>query len=248
MECLIIAAGLGSRLAGLTESKPLLPLMGKPLLGHVMAQAAAGGVTGFVVVLGHRAEAVRAAAEEQARQLNRPVRFALSPDHHRPNGLSVLAAAELLAGPYLLTMCDHLIEPAAYQRLAAYPVSAGQAVLAVDRQLDNPLVDLDDVTRVATLDGRITAISKHLEPFDAFDMGLFKADPGLFLALQAVAEAGAEPSLSAGMMALTADGSARVADLSGLAWLDVDDPRMVDHAQRLLEAGAPFVTGSAPRD
>jgi molybdenum cofactor cytidylyltransferase len=55
---LILAAGGSSRLG---QPKQLLPLGGRPLLQHVIDAAAAAGLAGLVVVLGHDAEAVAAA-------------------------------------------------------------------------------------------------------------------------------------------------------------------------------------------
>jgi len=43
MHCLIIAAGHGSRLGGISSSKPLTPVAGVPLIEHVIRAAAAGG-------------------------------------------------------------------------------------------------------------------------------------------------------------------------------------------------------------
>jgi NDP-sugar pyrophosphorylase family protein len=45
MEALIIAAGFGSRLRDISESKPLTPVAGIPLLELGVRQAAAAGVS-----------------------------------------------------------------------------------------------------------------------------------------------------------------------------------------------------------
>ena len=53
MDALIIAAGYGSRLRDLSESKPLTPVAGKPLIELGVRQAMTAGVERVVVVTGH---------------------------------------------------------------------------------------------------------------------------------------------------------------------------------------------------
>ena len=79
-------------------------------------------------------------------------------DHREPNGVSVLAAAPVLAGePAVLAMCDHLVTPALYARLAATGTGGG-ATLGIDRRIGHPWVDPDDVTWVKTDGDAIVAI------------------------------------------------------------------------------------------
>ncbi|MBW1612904.1 MAG: NTP transferase domain-containing protein [Deltaproteobacteria bacterium] len=47
MKCLIIAAGRGSRLSGKGDSKPLIPLLGLPLIERVILTATNAGLTDF---------------------------------------------------------------------------------------------------------------------------------------------------------------------------------------------------------
>jgi choline kinase len=58
MRGIILAAGRGSRLGGLTEERPkcLVSLAGRPLLAWQRAALAAGGVDELAVVAGYRAE------------------------------------------------------------------------------------------------------------------------------------------------------------------------------------------------
>ncbi len=70
----VLAAGTSSRLAG--RLKQLLPLGGRPITQHVIDAALAAGLDDVVVVLGHKAEEVRAGLE-----LRPPARAVVNPDY-----------------------------------------------------------------------------------------------------------------------------------------------------------------------
>ena len=59
MKCLIIAAGKGSRLWQRGDSKPLIPLLGVPIIERVIRSAIAAGIDDFCVVTGYNGEKVR---------------------------------------------------------------------------------------------------------------------------------------------------------------------------------------------
>ena len=109
MNCLIIAAGHGSRLREVSASKPLTPVAGVPLIEHVIAPRRRAARPRFTVVTGHEAERVEAFLADRCRLPNRG-RCALA-DWDLPNGHSVLAGAEAIGGDHLLMMCDHLFDP-----------------------------------------------------------------------------------------------------------------------------------------
>jgi len=50
MKCLIIAAGKGSRLKKISDSKPLTPILGVPLIERVIRSAIKAGANDFYVV------------------------------------------------------------------------------------------------------------------------------------------------------------------------------------------------------
>lgn len=231
---MIIAAGQGTRLRERGESKPLVPVCGVPLIERVMRAAQDGGADGFVVVTGYLGPRVRAFLDEVAARTGAPVTHVINDDWEKPNGLSVLQARAALSAPFLLTMSDHLFDPAIPRRLARQPLANGEVILAVDKQLDNPLVDLDDVTRVDEKDGRIRKIGKHLDGYNAFDTGLFYASPALFDAIETSIATTGNASLSGGMRVLAAEGRARTCDVSGHFWLDVDDPAAATRAEAHL--------------
>lgn len=224
MDCLIIAAGEGSRLRSLAESKPLAEVAGRPLIEHVLRAAAEGGATAFTVVTGYRAQPLKAWLAGFAHSSGLAIRTVRNPDWNRPNGLSVLAAAEALEGEFLLTMSDHLFEPAIVADLLA---SEGAPLrLAIDRNCDSPLIDLDDATKVKLgEDGRIERIGKTIEPWDAIDTGLFRAGPELIAAIRESVARGGQGSLSEGVQQLADAGRALTLDSTGRWWMDVDDPR-----------------------
>src|SRR6187549_1606612 len=166
-SAILLAAGEGSRLRPATPFKPLCPVGGRPLLAHALHGLAEAGLARAVVVLGYGADEIEAHIVAQAWPL--AVETVRVEDYRLPNGTSVLAAEPHIAGgEALLAMCDHLVDPALYRRLARAG-SGGGARLGIDRRIGSDWVDLDDVTRVATAGERIVAIGKHLEPYDCFD-------------------------------------------------------------------------------
>ncbi len=237
MKCLILAAGKGSRLRQRADSKPLLKLLGVPLIERVIRNAAEAGIREFVVVTGHQEPQVREFLTGLARRLALPIHTAHNPEwQNSENGRSILAARHLLRQEesFLLTMADHLLEPALIGRvLDAAPPPAGGVLLAVDGEIANPLVDREDVTRVHRDDDRITAIGKGLEPFDGYDTGLFLCTPGLFGALERSAERG-DSSLSGAVARLAEESRAGAVATDGLFWCDVDDEAALGRAEEAL--------------
>lgn len=225
MNCLILAAGHGSRLRKIGPSKPLVEILGVPLIERVVRAAVAGGATGFHVVTGHWADGVEAFLADLSSRVDIPIAPVRLDDWDSPNGFSVLAGAERIAGDYLLLMADHLFDPDILRRLRQAPGTEG-VTLCVDRDLANPFVDLEDVTRVETgPQDSIVRIGKMLETYDAFDTGLFLATPALRVAIVEAIKSGRSGSLSDGVQRLADQGRASTMDVRGDWWADVDDER-----------------------
>lgn len=233
MKCLIIAAGQGGRLRDHGALKPLVPIRGMALIARVIDQGRRAGIDEFVVVSGYRGEDLRPALDALP-----DVRIAhvVNDDWRRGNGVSVLCAKPVLDAPFILAMCDHLLDPAILRALMAAPTDAGGATLAVDHDLHNAAVDLDDVTRVQCVDGRIRRIGKLIAEYNCFDTGVFLCTPGLFGAL-AESQAAGDESISGAMMVLAARDQAFGLPIDGRCWIDVDDAAAYRRAEALLDAG-----------
>ncbi len=236
MKCLIIAAGQGTRLRTVAQSKPLAQVDGVALIEHVARSALAGGASSFLVATGYEAERVEAFLPGLSDRLGAPVEAVRNPEWRRPNGLSVLAAADRLGGEFLLLMSDHLFDPAIARELLAGRRPEAALTLACDHRLDNVLVDADDVTKVALgADGRIARIGKKLATYQAFDTGIFLATPALFGAIRKSLASGGAGSLSEGVQVLADEGRADAFDIGDRWWIDVDD----EAAMRKAEASFP---------
>jgi len=241
MQCLIIAAGEGSRLRSRAASKPLAEIAGRPLIEHVIRRASAGGATRFLVVTGYRPEPIEAFLARLPQTEGIAIETVRNEDWRRPNGDSVLAAAPRLEPRFLLLMSDHLFDPAMLAALVAADAACA-LTLAVDRGIDNPLIDLDDATKVQTDEaGRIVRLGKTLADYDAIDTGLFRAGPALIEAIQHGIARGGQGSLSEGVQQLADVKEARALDVSGHWWLDVDDPRALALAEQALGAGKDLI-------
>lgn len=236
LDALIIAAGYGSRLRDVSESKPLTPVAGISLLELGVLQAKAAGVQRVVVVTGHEADQIEAFLPALSARAGIAVVAERITDWSTPNGHSVLAGAAVIDGDYLLMMSDHIFSAPILRDLAQQGRADRGVTLAIDRRTANPLVDPDDATWVETSDnGFIRAIGKSIAQYDAVDCGAFLATPELAVAIKAAIAQGKAGSLSEGMQQLADAGRAATFDIGTAWWLDVDDPR----AHGLAEAQAP---------
>jgi len=236
VKCLIIAAGRGWRLAGRAESKPLLEIAGRTLIDRVVRAGVGAGIRDFVVVTGYAGDGVERHLDGLARAEGVSIAAVRNDEWERENGLSVFRARDLAGDRFILSMCDHIFDPGILFDLSRQPIGDNETILAVDFGVGgNPYVDLDDVTRVRVEAGRIAAIGKGLADYNAYDTGLFLGTPALFRAL-GESQGHGDDTLSGGLKILAAAGKARVMDIGGRYWIDVDDEKALAKAEALLAA------------
>jgi len=230
-DAVVLMAGRGARL-GASAPKPLAQLFGRPLLAYTLDALARAGIKRVYAIVGFQKNLVIAGAKSLIPG-DLDVRFIENPEWQKQNGVSVLAAAQHIASPFLLTMSDHLFDQTIVD-LTLGNAAPDQLNLAVDRKIDS-IVDLDDATKVETRGDRIVAIGKQLEHYDAIDTGLFVCPPDIFTYLERVKRDG-DCSLSDGVRAMAEDGKARAIGIGDAWWQDVDTPQMFTAAERKLAA------------
>jgi len=233
-QCLILAAGNGSRIASVAGGvpKPLVPLCGVPLLEHVMASSREAGIERFVIVAGYRADLIRRWLIERPMD-GTSVTLIENSEYQKANGISALAAKAELNQPFLLLMSDHIFEPKTARALLQEALADDEVILAVDSKIDH-VFDLDDATKVQRSGNYIVGIGKDLSTFDALDTGMFLCNPSLFNRLETAKKRG-DCSLSDGMRKLAQDGKLRAFDIGDGHWQDVDSPQALAHAEKIFD-------------
>ncbi len=236
----ILAAGRGTRLGALTETRPkaLLPMGQTTLLRHQIDCIAATGfpLDHVLVMTGHGASQV----EEAIREF--PVASSLVDGYAGANNIVTLRegcsrAADRYSGAsrIVIVNSDVLAAPALFERILSAPSDCAAMVDA-----GKPLGAEEMKVRVDQ--GRILCFSKDLDPGDAngeyIGLSVF-AGPGLARLAAALDEL-----VSAGRIDLWyEDAFNRVAneapivalDTGGLPWIEIDDQRDYERAQRMFE-------------
>lgn len=233
-ECLILAAGNGSRIASLSGGapKPLVPLLGMPLLEHIMKSSQAAGINRFVIVVGYRADLIRSWFAGQP-QRDTSVTLIENREYHKANGVSALAAKAELRNPFLMLMADHIFEPRTAKALLEQPLAEDEVILAVDHNVDR-IFDLEDATKVRCEGNHIVDIGKNLVRYDALDTGMFLCSPALFGQLESAKKDG-NCSLSDGMRRLGHERKLRAFDVGDAHWQDVDTPEAFAYAESIFD-------------
>ena len=233
-QCLILAAGNGSRIASMSGGfpKPLVPLCGVPLLEHVMTSSHEAGIERFVIVAGYRADLIRRWLDKRPTD-SISVTLIENLEYHKANGVSALAAKTELYQPFLLLMSDHIFEPKTARALLRQPLADDEVILAVDHKIDR-VFDLDDATKVQCEGDLIVEIGKDLSRYNALDTGMFLCSPALFNRLES-AKTDGNCSLSDGMRKLAQDHKLRAFDTGDAHWQDVDSPEALAHAETIFD-------------
>lgn len=234
-DAVVLMAGTGSRLraCGQVLPKPLVPILGRPLISYISEALAAVGVRTLHAIVGANGDQL----VESLRPLL-PASLQLNPipnpDWQKQNGVSVLCAVGHVAEPFLLTMGDHLFDPGILP-LVLENSDSRSVNLAIDRKIDT-IFDIDDAMKVQTSGERVVTLGKKLETYDAIDTGIFLCPHELFDYLRDAQSRsrGSDCSLADGVRLMAADGKVRGIDLGPAWWQDVDTPEMLAHAEENL--------------
>jgi choline kinase/phosphoglycolate phosphatase-like HAD superfamily hydrolase len=234
MKCVIIAAGKGERISGRGPSKPLVRLLGVPLIERTIRTAASAGFDDFCVVTGHNGDTLKRFLDSLGDRMGVRITALENERWEEGNATSVLRAEEAVDGDFVLLMSDHVYDGEILKRLSEQPLDTGEVRLAVDYGLDsNDWVDVADVTKVLVNDGRIDDIGKDLSQYNAYDTGIFLCSPTLFSALRESLLHG-DTSLSGAVRILAEGGHVRPFNTEGRFWIDVDDTVALSKSRNML--------------
>ncbi len=235
MRCLILAAGRGTRLSEEGVPKPLLSLLGLPLIERTILTAQRAGLRDFVVVTGYAGERVQEFLSDLG--LRRDLNITVIQNDEwecKGNGVSVLKAEGFFDEKFILLMADHVFEEATLVDLMKEALADTEILLAADFNISkNQLIDADDVTKVSVKNGAISDIGKNIQGYNAFDTGMFLCSPAIFDAIQESSRSG-DTSLSGGVKVLSREGKAKVFNIEDRYWMDIDTPTDLKKAAKLL--------------
>ncbi|MBL8684263.1 MAG: histidinol-phosphate transaminase [Myxococcales bacterium] len=232
-RAVVLAAGRGSRLvADKGHPKPLEPVAGVALLVRILQTLASEGVREAVVVIGYEGAQIRRAIEAET-SLPLQVSFVENAQWEKSNGVSLLSAQDWIDGDCFLSMADHLFAPELLRRLQQAELPSGACALAVDYDIPR-CFDLDDATKVQVERGKIAAIAKDLERYNAIDTGVFRVGPALIEELRREVERRGDASLSDGVRALASRSMFFAVDGGEARWIDVDTPEAHARAEAMV--------------
>src|SRR5438094_3167662 len=163
-DAVILMAGSGSRLRGPDETflKPFVSVLGRPLICYAIDALVHVGIKKASFIVGYQS-ALMIEAVKQLIPSKIESCFIENCDWQKQNGVSVLAAANHMTSPFLLTMSDHLFDQSIVDLLLRNAV-LDELNLAIDRKLDS-IFDSNDAMKVQTRDDRIVEIGKDLATY-----------------------------------------------------------------------------------
>lgn len=240
-RAVILSAGQGKRLLPLTESRPkcLIELSGRTLLAWQLIRLEQAGIEEAVVVTGFRADAVE--TEIKRLGLKRmTVRLAYNPFYTVADNLaSCWIVRQEFDREVLLLNGDTLFGPGVAERLLDAPLA--DVTVTIDRKAS---YDADDM-KVLTEEGRLLAIGKTIEAYDAESIGFLRFSPAGAARFQAgVEQALQRPEglkrwyLSVIDELARGGVDVRVQSIEGLQWGEMDFPQDVENLTRLSRGWA----------
>ena len=264
-DVVILAAGYGSRLSNysngsaaagkvngtshneeLDKLKPLTEVGGTPLIFRTLHNMEYAGVQNAHIVIGYKGEVLRQKiADNYTGNLN--LNFMENEEFDLNNGVSLLKVRDTIDRPFILTMADHVFEPAIARIAGRHKPVEGGATLLVDYKVDS-IFDIDDATKVKAEHGKLQDIGKNIPDYNCIDSGIFVATPALFDHLEQIYNKKGDVSLSEGVKLLADEDKMRVLDIEGAFWQDIDTPEMLKYAEWVLqERQFVYETFKAPR-
>jgi choline kinase len=242
MKAIILAAGMGTRLASVTGGMPkcLVEVGGVPLLDRLIERIGEAGIEEVILFTGHRAVELRTHVEGIDHPLAKSAVFVHN-DHYSDMGnfYSLLVAEEAVSGSSFIKIDgDVLMDATILPKVLAAP---GPAVLAVDRR--EGLGEEEMKVRLDS-EGYIVELNKRMDPSQAAGeyIGVDRVDADItgavFDMLRLLMEVGeTDEYYERGYERLMQSGTRYVvADVTGCKWTEIDDDADLKLAEQMLAA------------
>ncbi|KAF6250195.1 MAG: nucleotidyl transferase [Nitrosopumilus sp. YT1] len=231
MKALIIAAGTGTRLRPIGDTKPLVTLLGLGLIERVILTAKKSGIKEFCIVTGYNGEKIREQLSD-GEKYGVKIQYVQNDSWTRGNAISILKARDHFKESFVLLMADHNYDHRILNELSKIKIGKDECILCVDRNPGDHL-NIDDATKVRTVDHRIDLIGKDLSDYNCIDTGIFICNPVIFDVLEQSISEGDE-GLSGGIKILAQRHKMRYMPLGDNFWIDVDDKTDRRNAEMLI--------------
>lgn len=240
MIALIIAAGMGNRLGGLTAERPkaLVPVAGRELILRALDFVDHPAVKRRIVVTGYQADHLSDFLQARAPG----VEAVYNPRFAEGSVLTVQAGLPLIDDDLLLMNVDHV-----YPRRLLSRILAGTTGIAAVCDFDRPLAG-DDMKVKLTPQRTVAKIHKTLTDYDAGYIGMTRI-PASELSRYRDALDGARSTFGDAANAEAALATlaeehypVTICDASGVRWLEVDTPDDLAAAEETLRTTPDFLT------
>ncbi|MCH8496427.1 MAG: NTP transferase domain-containing protein [Balneolales bacterium] len=260
---IILAAGKNSRFdTGIPKSMHEIGI--QTLLERQVRQLHRAGVRNIAVVVGYRGDVLEEYIRQVLNpKVKHTVDIIWNHDFEKANAHSIACAREWIEGQapgpddaFFCTMADHVFSDDFFSRVTReikmHPPVEMRATLhlAVDMVSEHNLhIDVADVTKVkldlesaidtsedapSVTGAQIVEIGKGLSSYSYYDTGCFVLKSSIFDAVDRAIDTVGD-GISDTVTSLVSQGQARVIDVSGLFWNDVDTPDDFRKTTELLQ-------------
>ncbi len=233
MKAVILAAGEGRRIGAPRKGrpKPLMRLLGLPLILRSVLTLKEAGIKDIVVVVGYRGDLIKERIGD-GRRYGVRITYVENPNWKEGNALSLLSARGKVGKRFLLLMADHVFSPEIIRRLSLRRPAPGEAIVAIDSS-PAEYIDMEDATKVLLKEGIVRGVGKELKDYNAVDCGAFMITEEVMEYAEKVVEAGKD-SLNHVMNSLSMEGRLKAFDIGEEFWIDVDTEEALKIAEKLL--------------
>lgn len=238
MRAVLLAAGEGKRLRPYFDRpKPLVPLLGLPLITRNILALRECGIKEMVIITGCYGQEIKEHLGS-GEKLGVKINYIHNSRWELGNGTSAHAFHQAYrpGEKFILLMADHIFQPDVLKTFiaAAQEIKENEILLAADKQLEK-VHDLAECTKIKAEQEYALQLGKELSHFNAVDCGLFIGTGALLNAL-ADAIAGQQYALTDAVNMLAKGRQVKLHFVSG-RWVDVDDEASYKHCEKLLLQG-----------